>query len=118
MIADASRAASLRARRQTVPERRSRAVGGWERCGAQSQCLRTKEQIVMWKPRPEDNSPTSTNQPSRSAPASVAPTMMAPPKEQPKPSAASNDRSYLAHIGKSVLIRGETTGNEDLYLDG
>ncbi|HWG51497.1 MAG TPA: polymer-forming cytoskeletal protein [Candidatus Acidoferrales bacterium] len=72
----------------------------------------------MWKPRPEDNSPTSTNQPSPSAPANVAPTMMAPPKEQPKPSAASNDRTDVGHIGKSVVIRGELTGNEDLYLDG
>lgn len=27
-------------------------------------------------------------------------------------------RAEVAHIGKSVLIRGELSGSEDLYLDG
>ena len=27
-------------------------------------------------------------------------------------------RSELAHIGKSVVVRGELSGSEDLYLDG
>ncbi len=72
----------------------------------------------MWKPRPEDNPPMSTNQPSPAAPASITPSMVAPPKEPSKPSAASNDRTDVGHIGKSVVIRGELTGNEDLYLDG
>jgi cytoskeletal protein CcmA (bactofilin family) len=28
------------------------------------------------------------------------------------------DRSEVAHIGKSVVIKGELSGSEDLYLDG
>jgi cytoskeletal protein CcmA (bactofilin family) len=60
----------------------------------------------------------STNQPSSAAPASVTPSMTAAPKEQSKPSPAANDRTDVGHIGKSVVIRGELTGNEDLYLDG
>ncbi len=27
-------------------------------------------------------------------------------------------KSTMAHIGKSVLIKGELSGNEDLYIDG
>lgn len=42
--------------------------------------------------------------------------MSAPPKETPKP--AEQHRADVGHIGKSVVIRGELTGNEDLYLDG
>ena len=29
-----------------------------------------------------------------------------------------NFRNEMAHIGKSVLIKGELSGSEDLYLDG
>lgn len=35
--------------------------------------------------------------------------------ETPKP---FDTRSDVAHIGKSVLIKGELSGSEDLYLDG
>lgn len=73
----------------------------------------------MWKPKPEDNHPMSTSQPS--APSAVAstatPNLSASPKESPKPSTAP-DRADVGHIGKSVIIHGELTGNEDLYLDG
>jgi len=40
----------------------------------------------------------------------------APSKETPKP--VEQHRADVGHIGKSVVIRGELTGNEDLYLDG
>ena len=43
---------------------------------------------------------------------------MSPPKEQPKPASSHSERGDVGHIGKSVVIRGELTGNEDLYLDG
>jgi cytoskeletal protein CcmA (bactofilin family) len=42
---------------------------------------------------------------------------MSPQKETPKV-ASHADRGDVGHIGKSVVIRGELTGNEDLYLDG
>ena len=36
--------------------------------------------------------------------------------EMPKPT--DNFRADVAHIGKSVLVKGELSGSEDLYLDG
>jgi len=76
----------------------------------------------MWKARPEDNKPTSMNptQPAQSAPpltaAATTPTIATPQKETPKTS--DPYRADVGHIGKSVQIRGELTGSEDLYLDG
>jgi len=74
----------------------------------------------MWKPRPEDNKPMSTNPTQSSQPAAVAaPSIPAPPaphKETPKPS--ESFKADVGHIGKSVHIKGELTGSEDLYLDG
>src|SRR5258707_7173334 len=75
----------------------------------------------MWKARPEDNKPANPNppQPSQlaSAPAAAAtPRTPAPHKEAPK--AGDSYRTEVGHIGKSVLIRGELSGSEDLYLDG
>lgn len=76
----------------------------------------------MWKARPEDNKPMSMNptQPAQPAPplaaAAATPTIPAPHKEAPKTS--DPYRADVGHIGKSVQIRGELTGSEDLYLDG
>lgn len=75
----------------------------------------------MWKARPEDNKPMSMNpsQPAQPAPppaAVAAPSTPAPHKETPK--ASDPYRADVGHIGKSVQIRGELTGSEDLYLDG
>ncbi len=36
--------------------------------------------------------------------------------EVPKP--ADNFKADVAHIGQSVLVKGELSGSEDLYLDG
>ena len=76
----------------------------------------------MWKARPEeDNRPTlSPSQPA--SPATTTPavattsSMNLPPKETAKH--APEPRADVGHIGKSVVLRGELTGNEDLYLDG
>jgi len=75
----------------------------------------------MWKPRPEDNKPMSMNptQPAQPVPPPVAaatPSIPAPHKETPK--ASDPHRADVGHIGKSVQIKGELTGSEDLYLDG
>jgi cytoskeletal protein CcmA (bactofilin family) len=84
----------------------------------------------MWKARPEDNKPMSMNpsqpaaQPAPQQTAAVAaPTATtapiatpAPHKETPKPN--DSYKHDVGHIGKSVHIRGELTGSEDLYLDG
>jgi cytoskeletal protein CcmA (bactofilin family) len=75
----------------------------------------------MWKARPEDNKPMSMNpsQPAQPVPppaAVAAPSTPASHKETPK--ASDPYRADVGHIGKSVQIRGELTGSEDLYLDG
>lgn len=74
----------------------------------------------MWKARPEDNRlPMSNMQTSPLAPGATAPaaTGSVAPRETPKV-APEPTRGDVGHIGKSVLIRGELTGSEDLYLDG
>lgn len=80
----------------------------------------------MWKARPEDNNPMSTNQAhgasssasSNAAASATTSTFNTPPKETAKANNTFSDRADVGHIGKSVVIRGELTGNEDLYLDG
>jgi cytoskeletal protein CcmA (bactofilin family) len=75
----------------------------------------------MWKPRPEDNKPMNMNptQPAQPVPPPAvvaAPSTPTPHKETPK--ASDSHRADVGHIGKSVQIKGELTGSEDLYLDG
>jgi len=75
----------------------------------------------MWKPRPEDSKPMNMNptQPAQPVPppvAAAAPSIPTQQKETPK--ASDPHRADVGHIGKSVQIKGELTGSEDLYLDG
>ena len=60
--------------------------------------------------------PTQPAQPVPPPAAAAAPTFPVPHKETPK----ANDpyQADVGHIGKSVQIKGELTGSEDLYLDG
>ncbi len=73
----------------------------------------------MWKARPEENNTMNTNA-QQPAVNPVAATATTPNLNVPKDSKtqAYTDRADVGHIGKSVVIRGELTGNEDLYLDG
>jgi len=75
----------------------------------------------MWKAR-EENNPMAMNPPQPSgaaAPVATATTPNLAPRDNTKSAAAQYaDRADVGHIGKSVVIRGELTGNEDLYLDG
>jgi cytoskeletal protein CcmA (bactofilin family) len=79
----------------------------------------------MWKARP-DEKPATPNQPqnpSSTAGVGAASAQSAAPARQnampasPQPRAEAF-RAEMAHIGKSVLIKGELSGSEDLYLDG
>lgn len=63
----------------------------------------------MWKSRKEDEVPPSTS-------TGVFTPKEVHPVETPKP--VSEYRTEVAHIGKSVLVKGELSGSEDLYLDG
>ncbi len=64
----------------------------------------------MWKRR-DDELP---HVPNRVPITPVAPKEVRP-MEAPK---ADAYRADVAHIGKSVLVKGELSGSEDLYLDG
>jgi cytoskeletal protein CcmA (bactofilin family) len=68
----------------------------------------------MWKARPEENRVTSVN-PSQPAPTAATPAPVAGAASKDLHRPAVDD---VGHIGKSVVIRGELSGNEDLYLDG
>lgn len=74
----------------------------------------------MWKPRSEDSKSTTANPnpPAQPVPplAATPSPVAAPQRETPKP--ADPPRGDVGHIGKSVQIKGELTGSEDLYLDG
>jgi cytoskeletal protein CcmA (bactofilin family) len=63
----------------------------------------------MWNSRKEDEIPAKT-------PASGFSPKEVRPVETPKP--VNELRAEVAHIGKSVLVKGELSGSEDLYLDG
>jgi cytoskeletal protein CcmA (bactofilin family) len=73
----------------------------------------------MWKPnQPGSNSP-STPEPSRPTP--PAPSYEAPRAATtpgPGSSAAAPNTGEQATIGKSLVVKGEVTGSESLYIDG
>lgn len=68
----------------------------------------------MWKPsKPEDRAPAAPATPQWSNPPATPKEMR--PVETPR---FNEPRTEMAHIGKSVVIKGELSGSEDLYLDG
>jgi cytoskeletal protein CcmA (bactofilin family) len=72
----------------------------------------------MWKP----NQPGSGNGPQGPEPARPAtpatPSFEASPRPAPTPSAPGAATGEQATIGKSLVIKGEVTGSESLYIDG
>ena len=72
----------------------------------------------MWKPTNQPNMPSSRPpEPERAAtPAPSAPAVIEPPAGPPRPASASS--ADQATIGKSLVIKGEVTGSESLYIDG
>ena len=67
----------------------------------------------MWKSTKPDEKPMSSALPV-SNPPEIKKEFR--PMEPIKP--ADSFRADVAHIGKSVLVKGELSGSEDLYLDG
>jgi len=67
----------------------------------------------MWKPtRKEDDTPMPIQEPSAPSPSPVAPRASEPMRTDPPRS------TDVATIGKSVVVKGELSGSEDLYVDG
>ncbi len=75
----------------------------------------------MWKPTNQPATPGRPNEPEQrpsSMPAATAATPMASePAPAPRP-VATPTTSDQATIGKSLVIKGEVTGSESLYIDG
>jgi cytoskeletal protein CcmA (bactofilin family) len=69
----------------------------------------------MWKPNQPANSTPQSSEP-------VRPTVPAPPSldavTRPAPAPQSASTGEQATIGKSLVIKGEVTGSESLYIDG
>ncbi len=68
----------------------------------------------MWKPT---NSP-SPNQTPSPEPQQRTFTPPAEPLNVPRPAAAPLNTQEQATLGKSLVIKGEVTGSESLYIDG
>jgi len=65
----------------------------------------------MWKSTPgSDTKPMTTP--------NTSPNLPTPPRPSLEPVRSKEFKTEMAHIGKSVIIRGELSGSEDLYLDG
>src|SRR5437016_1476509 len=85
------------------------------------------EPLIMWKARPDEKpASSSSNLSNPSATGTSAPVSSGTPALPIKESRPSEPAKAVepfrsdvaAHIGKSVVIKGELSGNEDLYLDG
>ncbi len=71
----------------------------------------------MWKPTNQPQSPAQPAEPVRpTAPTPSAPMAASEPAASPRPVATTT--ADQATIGKSLVIKGEVTGSESLYIDG
>ena len=72
----------------------------------------------MWKPTNQPTTPGRPVEPER--PSTTAPTIapaISEPSAAPRP-VTTTTTSDQATIGKSLVIKGEVTGSESLYIDG
>ncbi len=72
----------------------------------------------MWKPNQPGSNTPPTPEPSRPtppAPSFEAPRAASPGAGTPTPASATGEQ---ATIGKSLVVKGEVTGSESLYIDG
>ena len=69
----------------------------------------------MWKPTNQPN--TTPARPAEQERPSMPPTT-SPVTETPAPRPLSTSTADQATIGKSLVIKGEVTGSESLYIDG
>src|SRR5215813_7402762 len=74
----------------------------------------------MWKPTNQPNTPGRPGEPERPAAPTPTPTTMSEPTPAPRPVASTGVSASAdqATIGKSLVIKGEVTGSESLYIDG
>ena len=72
----------------------------------------------MWKPTNQPMTPSSRpNEPERTAAPTPAAASAGEPAAAPRPVSTTTTPDQ-ATIGKSLVIKGEVTGSESLYIDG
>jgi cytoskeletal protein CcmA (bactofilin family) len=71
----------------------------------------------MWKSRKEDEKP-AYKPPAPQTAFTPAPNPVTPVRTVETPKMENYKTADVAHIGKSVIVKGELSGSEDLYLDG
>ena len=69
----------------------------------------------MWKPTNQPGGPATTPEPQRTA---ASPISTPEPTPAAAPRNATVNSQDQATIGKSLVIKGEVTGSESLYIDG
>jgi cytoskeletal protein CcmA (bactofilin family) len=73
----------------------------------------------MWKPTNQPQTPVRPGEAERpTPPAPSAPAMATATAEPAMPRPVSTTTADQATIGKSLVIKGEVTGSESLYIDG
>jgi len=70
----------------------------------------------MWKPTNQPATPSRPAEPER--PSTVVPSMPVASEPAPAPRPVTTTTSDQATIGKSLVIKGEVSGSESLYIDG
>ena len=76
----------------------------------------TQEEVYMWR-KPEEPKATSPSPEVRESPQVARPTPVIPPS--PAPATAIREATPPAgHLTSSLVIKGEITGREDLFIDG
>jgi cytoskeletal protein CcmA (bactofilin family) len=75
----------------------------------------------MWKPNQAGPTSPSTPEPARPIPPASAPTSFEPGTVRPTAGGAASavlPNGEQATIGKSLIVKGEVSGSESLYIDG
>ena len=70
----------------------------------------------MWKPTNQPQTPARPVEPER--PATPAPSAPVTAEPAPAPRPVATTTADQATIGKSLVIKGEVSGSESLYIDG
>ena len=73
----------------------------------------------MWKPTNQPQTPARPAEPERPTTSTPsAPVMASAEPTSPRPVSTTTTTADQATIGKSLVIKGEVTGSESLYIDG
>ena len=70
----------------------------------------------MWKPTNQPATPSRPTEPERPSTTTPSAPLTSEPAAGPRP--VTTTTSDQATIGKSLVIKGEVTGSESLYIDG